>query len=213
MVEPTCSASRLGGVPRAARRFPASIFSPAALQPLPCRNVAVLQLSTLAAPFFPSLSEVGEFSAVTADELPEDYRVLLAHDDHMTVTVEAFHGCLVDVRVLQQSLDADVYSRASLLACQSTGQVVQFGVMRINLRQLSDVVREEIVGGRIPLGRALIRHNVLRHVELQRLWQVNAGPALREYLQLTEGEPAYGRSARIVVEGRPAVELLEIPRA
>jgi chorismate-pyruvate lyase len=173
----------------------------------------VLQLSTLSAPFYSSLAEVGDFAAVTAEELPEDHRVLLAHDDHMTVTVEAFHGCLVDVRVLQHNLDADFYSRASLLACQTTGRVVQFGIMRINLKQLSDVVRDEIVGGRIPLGRALIRHNVLRHVELQRLWRVNPGPALREYLQLGDGEPIYGRSARIVVEGRPAVELLEIPRA
>jgi chorismate-pyruvate lyase len=173
----------------------------------------VLHLSTLAAPFYPSLAEVGDFAAVTAEELPEDHRVLLAHDDHMTVTVEAFHGCLVDVRVLQHNLDADFYSRASLLACQATGRVVQFGIMRINLKQLSDVVRAEIVGGRIPLGRALIRHNVLRHVELQRLWRVNPGPALREYLQLADGELIYGRSARIVVEGRPAVELLEIPRA
>ena len=173
----------------------------------------MLQLSTLAAPFYPSLAEVGDFAAVTAEELPEDHRVLLAHDDHMTVTVEAFHGCLVDVRVLQHNLEADFYSRASLLACQATGRVVQFGIMRINLKQVSDVVRDEIVGGRIPLGRALIRHNVLRHVELQRLWRVNPGPALREYLQLSNGEPIYGRSARIVVEGRPAVELLEIPRA
>jgi chorismate-pyruvate lyase len=63
------------------------------------------------------------------------------------------------------------------------------------------------------LGRVLIRHNVLRHVELQQLWHVNPSPQLRELLQLAAGEPLYGRSARIVVEGRPAVELLEIPRA
>lgn len=173
----------------------------------------MLQLSTLAAPFFSSLAELGEFSAVTSEALPEDYRVLLAHDDHMTVTVEAFHNCFVDVRVLRQHQDDSVYCRSSLLVCQSSGRVVQFGIMRINLSQLTETVRAEIVGGHTPLGRVLIRHNVLRHVELQRLWEVKPAAALRDYLQLAESEPLYGRSARIMVEGRPTVELLEIPRA
>jgi chorismate-pyruvate lyase len=173
----------------------------------------VLQLSTLAAPFFASLNELGEFAAVAPQALPEDYRVLLAHDDHMTVTVEAFHNCLVDVRVLQQVREGEVYSRSSLLACQGTGQVLQFGIMRINVSRLPEPARGEVLGGGIPLGRALIRHNVLRHVELQRLWHVKPSARLRDYLQLAEGEPLFGRSARIVVEGRPAVELLEIPRA
>ena len=172
----------------------------------------MLQLSTIAAPFFPSLSALGEFAAVAPEKLPEDYRVLLDHDDHMTVTVEAFHGCLVDVRVLRQHRDGDVYSRNSLLACQSTGKVVQFGIMRINLQRLSPTVQKEIVSGETPLGRVLIRHNVLRHVELHRLWEIKPAAVLRDYLQLGDGEPIYGRSARIVVEGRPAVELLEIPR-
>jgi hypothetical protein len=57
----------------------------------------MLQLATIAAPFFPTLADLGTFEPVAADEMPADYRALLAHDDHMTVTVEAFHKCLVDV--------------------------------------------------------------------------------------------------------------------
>ena len=49
--------------------------------------------------------------------------------------------------------------------------------MRINLNHLSDDVQREIVDGGTPLGRVLIRHNVLRHVELHRLWRVK--PAAR----------------------------------
>jgi chorismate-pyruvate lyase len=173
---------------------------------------AVLQPSTIAAPFFPSLVELGEFAIVAPERLPEDYRVLLDHDDHMTVTVEAFHGCLANVRVLREHRDGDVYSRSSLLACQSTGKVVQFGIMHINLSHLAPSVRAEVVGGQTPLGRVLIRHNVLRHVELHRLWEIKPAAVLRDYLQLADGAAIFGRSARIVVEGRPAVELLEIPR-
>ena len=173
----------------------------------------MLQPSAIVVPFFSTLAELGEFAGVDEGDMPEDYRALLAHDDHMTVTVEAFHSCLVDVRVLREHRDGDVYGRTSLLTCQTTGKVVQFGVMRIDLSQLSPTVRDEIVAGGTPLGRVLIRHNVLRHVELQQLWRVTPSPLLLDQLELPAGAPLFGRSARIVVEGRPAVELLEIPRA
>ena len=171
------------------------------------------QLAAIVAPFFSSLAALGEFAPVAAADMTEDYRSLLAHDDHMTVTVEAYHDCRVDVRVLDERRTGEFYSRTSLLACQTTGSVVQFGIMRIDLSKLAPIVASEITGGRIPLGRALIRHNVLRHVELQQLWRVSPGVVLRDQLQLADAAPIYGRSARIVVEGRPTVELLEIPRA
>jgi chorismate-pyruvate lyase len=173
----------------------------------------VLLPSAIVAPFYPTLAALGEFEAVAPADMPREYRSLLAHNDHMTVTVEAFHNCHVDVRALEEHREGDSYTRTSLLICQSTGKVVQFGVMRIDLSQLNPAVQDEITGRGTPLGRVLIRHNVLRHVELQQLWQVNPSPQLRGLLQLAVGEPLYGRSARIVVEGRPAVELLEIPRA
>jgi chorismate-pyruvate lyase len=173
----------------------------------------VIQPSDIAAPFFASLDALGEFAPVEAADMPEDYQILLAHDDHMTVTVEAYHGCLVDVRVLREHRDGDLYSRSSVLVCQSTGRVVQFGIMRINLARLAPTVQNEIVSRDTPLGRVLIRHNVLRHVELQQLWQIQPAAYLRDQLQLADAAPIFGRSARIVVEGRPAVELLEIPRS
>jgi hypothetical protein len=196
----------------------------------------VLHLATITAPFYPQLAELGEFVEVQPANMPEDYQTLLAHDDHMTVTVEAFHGSMVDVRVLQEHREGDVYTRSSLLQRQSDGRVVQLGIMRINMQGLSPVVREEIEARGTPLGRILIRHNVMRHVKLFRLWRITPGPELIKYLGEATGvseklphvdeslrdslpvseKPAYGggfiygRSAGIVVEGRPSVELLEI---
>jgi hypothetical protein len=199
---------------------------------------AVLQLATITAPFYPSLAELGEFERVEAGDMPEDYQTLLAHDDHMTVTVEAFHGSLVDVEVLREQRDGDVYTRASLLLRQSDRRVVQLGIMRINLAGLSHAVRREIESRRTPLGRILIRHNVMRHVKLFKLWRISPGPELVRHLGpfnavgWDEVPPAarstvgaggtlsqptkrciYGRSAGIIVEGRPSVELLEIVKA
>ena len=206
------------------------------------------QLETITAPFFPSLAELGEFRLVAVDDMPADYQTLLAHDAHMTVTVEAFHNSMVDVAVLDEHRDGDYYSRTSLLLCRQSRKIVQFGIMRIDLSRLPPIVREEIESRGTPLGRILIRHNVLRHVELHRLWRIKPGPELRRRLIYQIAPPAaqpadktpptgddssisafsiaklpseaaidserlYGRTARIIVEGRPAVELLEIVRA
>jgi hypothetical protein len=175
----------------------------------------VLQLATITAPFYPRLAELGEFELVETADIPEDYQTLLAHDDHMTVTVEAFHNSMVDVQVLAEHREGDVYARSSLLVRQSDGQVVQLGIMRINLHGLSDVVRQEIESRKMPLGRVLIRHNVMRHVRLFKLWRILPGPELVRRLALESDSRGatdciYGRSAGIVVEGRPSVELLEI---
>ncbi|HMO86214.1 MAG TPA: hypothetical protein PKC18_14960, partial [Lacipirellulaceae bacterium] len=83
----------------------------------------------------------------------------------------------------------------------------------IALGTLPPAVRVEIESRRTPLGRVLIRHNVLRHVELQQLWRVTPERELRSHLQLNPTDVIYGRTARIIVEGRPTVQLLEIPRA
>lgn len=221
--------------------------SPCSL-PSPFANPLVPQLETITAPFFPTLAELGEFRLVAVDDMPADYRTLLAHDAHMTVTVEAFHNSMVDVQVLDEHRDGAYYSRTSLLLCRKSRKIVQFGIMRIDLAGLPPIVREEIESRGTPLGRILIRHNVLRHVELHRLWRIKPGPELARRLihqiapasaqparhgaaasddssisaislaklesQTTAGsERLYGRTARIVVEGRPAVELLEIVRA
>jgi hypothetical protein len=151
--------------------------SPSSRQ-LSSRLGLVLQLATITAPFYSSLAELGEFELVEAADIPEDYQTLLAHDDHMTVTVEAFHGSLVDVQVLDERREGDVYTRASLLVRQSDRAVVQFGIMRINLAGLSAVVRREIEERGTPLGRILIRHNVMRHVKLFKLWRIWPGPEL-----------------------------------
>ena len=250
----------LDGKPSSRQRLPAPSTSLRGFIPLnpqhsartfrlpPFANPLVPQLETITAPFFPSLAELGEFRLVAVDDMPADYQTLLAHDAHMTVTVEAFHNSMVDVQVLDEYREGDYYSRTSLLLCRKNRKIVQFGIMRIDLSCLPPIVREEIESRGTPLGRILIRHNVLRHVELHRLWRVKPGPELRRRLiyqtappvaqptgkvpvasedssisafnlaklesqTAAGGERLYGRTARIVVGGRPAVELLEIVRA
>ena len=170
-------------------------------------------LEELTSLFYSSCHDLGEFTPVEAEDLPQAYISLLAHHDHMTVTVEAWHNSLVDVHVLQEHRDQTHYARQVLLVRQRDNEVVQFGIMRIRLEGLPEIVRMEIQSKALPLGRILIRHHVLREVELLQLWRVKPGPQLRLKLRLKDQRQVYGRTARIVVEGQPTVELLEIVKA
>ena len=170
-------------------------------------------ISQLTSLFFPAVDELGTFEPVEASDLPDAYQSLLAHHDHMTVTVEAWHNSLVDVRVLAEQRSDEIYARKILLTLQRDSIPVQFGIVRIQLAGLPEIVRLEIESQALPLGRIMIRHHLMREVELCQLWRVNPGPELRLHLSLKDDEPIFGRTARILVAGQPAVELLEIVRA
>ena len=171
---------------------------------------ATPELQALASLFYLSLDELGQFSEVDPGEMPATARRLLWHNEHMTETVEAFHGTAVDVQVLQTHHTPTHYSRRILLKRQSDGRVVQFGIVRLSIASLAREVREEIERQETPLGRILIRHNVLRQVRPLSLWSIAPGPDLRKLFGLGKPETCFGRTALIYCNGLPAVELLEI---
>jgi chorismate-pyruvate lyase len=167
-------------------------------------------LATLIALFYSNCRDLGKFEAVTPEQLPEPARLLLAHDAHMTVTVEAFHGCKVNVEVLDRKREENHYSRRILLRRATDQAVVLFGIPRLDMRAIPKPALDAILSEKIPLGQALIDNSVLRRVELCHLWKVIAGPDLAKLFSIPEGEIAYGRTAMIHVDDQPAIELLEI---
>jgi chorismate-pyruvate lyase len=167
-------------------------------------------LDHLAGLFYADLAQLGTFEEVLVENTPEPYRTLLAHHEHMTVAVERHHGSPVDVEVLTTSRDGDFYSRKIVLHRQSDGQVVLFGIPRVNLLLMGDDVRREILEQHTPLGRVLIEHNVMREVQLASLYRVEPGPELCRLLGLPSPRTTYGRTAFIYLDGYLAIELLEI---
>jgi chorismate-pyruvate lyase len=159
---------------------------------------------------FPPASDRPDFEIVPAAALPEPYRGLLDHEHHMTVTVEEFHGGLVDVRVLAEHRDGNSYTRKIVLTLQRDGTVVQFGLVRVNLAVCSPKVRSEILAGRTPLGRVLIQNNVLRRIEPTAFLRVKPDAGLLQCFGLTAAATTYGRLGFIYCDEQPAVELLEI---
>jgi chorismate-pyruvate lyase len=147
---------------------------------------------------------------IRAVALPEPYRGLLAHTEHMTVTVEAHYGAPVDVRVLQADRFGDFYHRRIVLVPHGSDRVVQYGLVRINLACCSAPVRDAILAQKTPLGRILIEHNVLRRVEPTSFLRIDPGPSLSEAIGLAAPTSLYGRTGVIFFNDRPAVAVLEV---
>ncbi|HWY86711.1 MAG TPA: hypothetical protein VNX28_08300 [Gemmataceae bacterium] len=159
---------------------------------------------------FPPSDYLRAWDFVSADQVPQPYHQLLVHEHHMTVTVESHHGSLVDVKILDRRQDQTNYARKILLVLQSTGKIVQFGIVRIRLEFCSPPVCEAIIAGQTPLGRILIEQNVLRRIEPTAFLRIIPGPAMMDWFGLTEPTPTYGRLALIHCDNEPAIELLEI---
>ncbi len=160
--------------------------------------------------FYNDTASFGEIAPITATEIPETYRRLLCHEEHMTVAMEAHHESIVDVEVLNVTATGDDYARKILLRRQSDRAVVQFGIVRVNMALLSEAVRNEIEQQTRPLGRILVRHNVLRAVHLDQLWKIVPGEDLRQAFKCQKGESTFGRTATIDLDGLRAVDVVEI---
>lgn len=147
---------------------------------------------------------------IPSSETPEPFKQLLVHDHHMTVTMESFHGDQVCVEILESRQAGDSYARQIVLRLLETNRIVQFGIVRFNLEYVTPTVRQEILAGQVPLGRVLINHNVLRHIDLGAVMRIVAGDNLARALQTPVGTVTYGRLATIFCNRAPAVDLLEI---
>ena len=171
---------------------------------------------------FCSPGHFGVIRSVAPGQVPEPARTLLDHHSHMTEAMERFHGGDVRLRVVASVNDGSDkpthpawYAREILLETQG-GKIVQHGIVRIDLTTLDAAAAQAIQEARRPLGRILIEAGMLREVHSVSLLEVVPGPHLNALFRLPDRRaaaadaPVYGRVADIQLDGRPAVELLEI---
>ncbi len=185
-----------------------------------------VDLASLIAELHDDPLAVGRFEPIATAPRPADD--LLNHDGHMTLTVERHHGGPVDVAVARsvtrladgtridgpsdRDPEALSYTREITLTHGSEASVVMYGIVRLDVTVLSPEVWLKIVGRGQPLGRVLIEHDVMRQVKLCQLWAIDPGPSMIRIGGFTAGRTAYGRTASIRLNGRPAIELLEVVR-
>lgn len=147
---------------------------------------------------------------VDARDVPEPFRTLLVHHEHMTTSLERYHGGEIAVEVIEEQIEGDRYTRKILLCPAGTAHVVEVGVARINLRYTSPAVREEILKRESPLGDILIRHEVLRRIEPKWFFRFEGPASLLAAFDRPIVEAVYGRVGVIYCDGQPAIELLEV---
>lgn len=175
----------------------------------------------LVARFHEQPQEFARFSSVQGAALPPPFAELLDHASHMTVAMERFYGGPVSVEVLAvhegdgAAADGRDWYEREIVLRTADGQVVQHGIVRIDLARVSPRVAGDIRAGRAPLGRVLIAAGMLRDVQRVGLLRVDIGPHLEAALgpERPGAGPArqtFGRVAEIALDGVPAVELLEI---
>lgn len=168
------------------------------------RAFAAARANRLVPLFFRDLLRFGEVLEVGSSDVPEPYRRLLDHRSHMTVTMEAFVGGTLGLKVLQERLeagsgDADstgLYAREIMLLAPS-GSPVQYGIVRVDLGAVLPDVRQRILAGSTPLGRVLIEAGTLRDVHDVELVRISAGQELARRIGIELGRTLFGRVATI----------------
>ena len=152
-----------------------------------------------------------DFQPVDAAEVPDPYRTLLVHHEHMTVTLEERYGTKVHLFVLDRKHDRKAYARKLILRAGAGGPVILAGIMRIRLDVCGPEARDRIISESAPPGRILIEQGFLRSIENLAFFRVRVGEALRRLFEASgRATFTYCRTAGISLEGAPAVELLEM---
>jgi chorismate-pyruvate lyase len=169
-------------------------------------------LAELCEPFVPPGMEFSPYCvAVQPVHIPTADRRCLAHREHMTEVLEHHHGKPVAVQVQEYRQEGSWYSRKiTLTPGAESRKIIECGIVRMDFRYMSDQVRDEILARKTPLGRVLIKHNVLRWIEPLWFVQLPPGSDVMKLFGIETTEPVFGRIAVIYCNGEPAIDLLEI---
>jgi hypothetical protein len=171
-------------------------------------------LLDLCAPFAPAGKAFDpECMVVQPEEIPHPDDQLLVHHEHMTVTLQKFHGAPLQVHVREEHLsdDGDFYTRLiSLSPAGEPARAVEWGIVRLDFRYMDAAVRDEILKKQMPLGAILIKHDVHRRIKPRFFLRFPPGGPVLRLFGATDPRPVYGRLGTIYCDEEPAIELLEI---
>ena len=162
----------------------------------------------LAGLFFSPASDIGLLSVARSEAVPDPFRRLLDHSNHMTSSMESFHGCRVDLRIVNRHTEP-AYAREIMLH-RTDGSPVQYGIVRMRFDSVDNDLKQQILKGMTPLGTLLIQADVLRHIDDVQILECFPGKRLAGLFCAHENLRTFGRVAQIILHGKPAIELLEI---
>lgn len=145
-----------------------------------------------------------------AEELPEPYRTLLAHDRDMTGTLETYFNQPMSLRVHVKKIEGDALYRQVTLFGAEDGRPAEFGAIRIDLSCFDGETRDLVAECQVPLGRVLREHDVAYVSNPSAYLEVDPDEMLCEALNVTHG-PLYGRKNELTMpDGRAIAQIIEI---
>lgn len=159
---------------------------------------------------FTDLSELPETVTIAQEDLPGLYHQLLAHSNHMTVTLDKHYRQSVEVEVLASRQVESIYSRKILLKLPVSKRVVQFGVVKIKMDELPKAAQFEVLRAKKPLGRVLIEHNVMTQVQPVSFFRLEANANFSDWFSVSLRTELYGRIGLIYTTSHSAIEVLEV---
>lgn len=160
---------------------------------------------------FPGAEVTGTaWQHVSSDDVPPPFHRLLVHRDHMTSKLADHYGRTVELRVLRQQLEGDLYHRQIVLTLSGSDTVIECGIVRVDLSYTPKSVREAILRRDAPLGDILIKHQVLRRIEPRWYLKFAGGSPLLASFDCQVVTDLFGRVGTIYCNDEPAIELLEI---
>ncbi len=153
---------------------------------------------------------VTHVSVLEAEELPQPYRMLLAHDRDMTGTLETFFDQRVRLRVCVKRIEGQSLYRQVVLEGERDGQPKEFGAIRIDLSCFDEPTREVVASCKVPLGRVLREHGVAYVSNPSAYLRVIPDETICRALNVTKG-PLYGRKNELTTpNGRAIAQIIEI---
>ena len=149
-------------------------------------------------------------SILEAEELPEPYRMLLAHDRDMTGTLEIYFKQRMTLRVYGKHQEGDNLFRQVVLEGVNDGKPKEFGAIRIDLTCFDGETRKLIEACVTPLGQVLREHDVAYISNPSAYLRVTPDDLLCKALQVDHG-PLYGRKNELTTpDNRAIAQIIEI---
>lgn len=145
--------------------------------------------------------ELPDFTFLEGDEVPYPYRSLLVHQNDMTPTLAAFHHSKLTLHVHEQEANENFVMRLVSLHSANTGIPVEYGAIAIQLGELPEDVRREVIAGEKPLGGILGEYSVEHSGNPSVYFSVPADDLISAALVQEEGENLYGRCNQLIDAG------------
>lgn len=152
-----------------------------------------------------------KFFEISAADIPEPHKSLLAHDGDMTPTLEEYYSETIQLKILSKEMVSSVYFRKVLLLLSSTEKPVEFGAIRIFLERFPAQAQKLILDGRRPLGAVLQGEGIPHSSRPTSYFKLKGTADINSSLEILTPRMLYGRCNTIRrTDDLPLAEIVEI---